>query len=342
MGIIRLLLAIAVVGAHTGHPFMMGGREAVTIFYQISGFLMALILNKTYLNHLKGFYLNRVLRLMVPYWAVLVLMLLLLMFSGMPHPLLDSRGLLSIYGWLSNLFILGSDFGWLFGINEAGELLYSPYGSHSGHMQLAGLSLVLPIFTVSMEFYFYILAPFVVISMARSWLFLYLSLFYCIVITYLGLGQQIAWTYHFPLAPFVYFAFGVISCHFFILDRGKMTCRDYVLLFAGFTLFAYTDSVLSFPMLIATFFVLPLLFRVSRSSTTDRYIGNYSYPVYLLHYPVLTVLNYYGLGDVGLFYLTCAVSLLLSGLIHHYIEKPVETVRLRVRMAGKTEEAGAS
>jgi peptidoglycan/LPS O-acetylase OafA/YrhL len=56
VGALRLLLALAVVVAHASPPFgiplfeMTGGPLAVQIFYVISGFYMALILNRKYLG----------------------------------------------------------------------------------------------------------------------------------------------------------------------------------------------------------------------------------------------------------------------------------------------------
>ena len=54
MGIIRFLLAISVVIAHTSSVYgfkLVGGQIAVQAFYMISGFYMTLILNEK--MHLK-------------------------------------------------------------------------------------------------------------------------------------------------------------------------------------------------------------------------------------------------------------------------------------------------
>ena len=58
MGILRFILALAVVFVHTGHIYgsdfygtrLMGGVVAVQAFYIISGFYMALILNTKYVG----------------------------------------------------------------------------------------------------------------------------------------------------------------------------------------------------------------------------------------------------------------------------------------------------
>src|SRR3954447_5357614 len=84
MGIIRLLLAIAVlIIMHSDPPpgfHMIGGAGAVQGFYVISGFYMALVLNEKYPRGAKGyreFIVQRFLRLMPAYWCCLLLAMLL-------------------------------------------------------------------------------------------------------------------------------------------------------------------------------------------------------------------------------------------------------------------------
>lgn len=82
MGVFRLILAAAVVIAHSAPvpwlPLVNGGL-AVKLFFMVSGFYMALILSGKY-QCPKGiwlFYSNRFLRIFPIYWLVLVLELLL-------------------------------------------------------------------------------------------------------------------------------------------------------------------------------------------------------------------------------------------------------------------------
>src|SRR5687767_13772537 len=78
MGIIRLLLALAVVVAHsptavTLHNWVLPGGIAVQAFYIISGFYMALVLNEKYTfpGSTKLFYQQRYLRLAPMYWVTI-------------------------------------------------------------------------------------------------------------------------------------------------------------------------------------------------------------------------------------------------------------------------------
>ena len=77
MGLVRFLLAAAVVFHHSTIPWeapMVDGHQAVRLFYIISGFYMALILDRKYPHTREGvrlFYSNRALRIFPMYWLVL-------------------------------------------------------------------------------------------------------------------------------------------------------------------------------------------------------------------------------------------------------------------------------
>ena len=78
MGIIRFLLAISVLVAHTNsfdNLLFVGAQNSVQLFYIISGFLISYILNdkKNYENSIIKFYFNRILRIYPIYIFVLIL-----------------------------------------------------------------------------------------------------------------------------------------------------------------------------------------------------------------------------------------------------------------------------
>jgi len=87
MGLLRLILAIAVVIAHTNSIFGLkftGGLVAVETFFIISGFYMSMILDRKYTG--KGSYIlflsNRFLRLYPMFWVVLLLIIISSIFFG--------------------------------------------------------------------------------------------------------------------------------------------------------------------------------------------------------------------------------------------------------------------
>jgi peptidoglycan/LPS O-acetylase OafA/YrhL len=137
------LLALSVAGGHIagmfgfGASWIMPGSRAVQIFYIISGFLMALILNGKYADTPRGnwiFYTNRAVKIYVPYLAILAATLAVCLISKVisGNSLLLSvwfseAGNMSISTWafalLTNVFIIGQEWGYLL-IYRAGSLFY--------------------------------------------------------------------------------------------------------------------------------------------------------------------------------------------------------------------------
>ena len=97
MGLLRVLLALSVVAAHSTPILgtsLVGGRVAVQTFFILSGFYMALVLDGKYRGRgsYRTFLQQRFLRLFPAYWFVLVLALLY---------------------WLTVSLISGQSVGWL-------------------------------------------------------------------------------------------------------------------------------------------------------------------------------------------------------------------------------------
>lgn len=77
MGVLRFLLALSVAWTHAGLPKGLSGDLCVTIFFVISGFYMAMVLNENpAYGQVSAFYQQRLLRLFPTYWALLALALL--------------------------------------------------------------------------------------------------------------------------------------------------------------------------------------------------------------------------------------------------------------------------
>ena len=121
MGTIRLLLAISVVVAHSNPIFgqrLWEGEIAVELFFIISGFYMALILNEKFNTFDKTvvFYKNRFLKLFPIYWSFLVFAFLLftviyliLNKGGILEHIINNLGNLgffSVYVLFSNIFLI--------------------------------------------------------------------------------------------------------------------------------------------------------------------------------------------------------------------------------------------
>lgn len=335
MGFIRTLLALCVVNSHTsGGVFGIGGREAVLLFYVISGFYMAMVLGRNYVDASsnKRFYYARYTRLWLPYIPVLIITLCITVcimdvdrfvsaFSEAPLWV----GLLAV---ISNIFIVGQDLFYLFSYSSEG-LSFLPYGEkgHNGVNFLVNL----PLFSVSIELYFYLLAPFFLRS---KWGSLMLFLGGCMWFVGTGLLSMrgIGITYHAAPAAFMYFGLGAIAYH---LSQTKGGHLDYAI--GCFTLLIAARLAKIVDPWLLVFFVcsVPLLFSFTKSNKIDNFIGEFSFLVYIVHYPLLMLLLYTGMErGFGLFIATSLSSVLLSTVLFFSVERYVRAYRKKQFSSG--------
>lgn len=72
---------------------------------------------------------------------------------------------------------------------------------------------------------------------------------------------------------------------------------------------------------------LPFIFELYKSSKLDRKIGELSYPIYITHVLVATLMiNLYNFGNLKGFSVAVG-SVLFSMVINRYIQNPVESYR---------------
>lgn len=84
--------------------------------------------------------------------------------------------------------------------------------------------------------------------------------------------------------------------------------------------------------LVASTASLPFIFRVSKASKLDRFIGDFSYPMYISHFFCIFIIETY--ANIPVKYESIAVlclSITLSLLIRIYIEKPLSRIRQNLK-----------
>ncbi len=355
MGIIRLLLALFVIVAHSENFFgfsFLGGQTAVELFFIISGFYMTMVLNEKYVG--KGSYLpfiqNRFLKIYPIYWSILFLtliafLILLLYFHNDEgfrfyvdhYRFLDATTLLFIV--FTNLFIFAQDIIMFLGVDSSGTLILSDNFAETNPKLYQSL-FVPQAWTLALELTFYVIAPFIV--RRKIWI---ISLLICISLfvrffMYYELGfTNDPWTHRFFISELSLFLFGTLAYRLaeVLIIKNKLilyTIFVFTLIHLVFYEYIYDDlSLLNNWYLYISFSLsVAYVFQLFKDSKIDSFIGEFSYPIYLSHVAIIGAMNALLRKFELLEYLselTFLVSILFSFLLISIIVRPVEKVRKR-------------
>lgn len=306
MGVLRLLLATYVVLAHfpawwTGFRPLMGGEMAVEIFFMISGFYMSLVLTGKYRNpnatiRTQDFYVARALRIYPAYWAVLAFMCIwtIVERAAIIKHTIELGPVYAAWAAFSNIFIFGQDALLFAKVTDAGTVLVDALG-RAPMPQPYHLVLIAPAWTLSLELMFYCLAPW---FSKRST---------SVIVSIIGLSAAARftayqfgydgdpWRYRFFPFELALFLAGMVS-HRIYASRNLRKWHYATGLPVMLIVLAIVPdirisqiSVIGSLTLLSAFFALPWVFHWKKNSKIDRAIGELSYPVYLIHLPVLIV-----------------------------------------------------
>jgi peptidoglycan/LPS O-acetylase OafA/YrhL len=237
MGFFRLALALCVIGSHTGYLLWVDGRSAVFIFYVISGYLITKALNEVYVSETANFYINRALRIFVPATVVFVLSALFYWVVSASFPPLRSDSVwVRVYSMISGLTIFFQDLSFLFGVTGGGDFVWQPYGDKEVNaVSLSRFQYNEVLFTVAIELYFYLLAPFVVRKPTGALALAWIGFTYHALTKWLGL-YSLAFNYHIFLAAWFYFGSGAVCYWLHRSESTAVTVACYVTL-AAFSAF---------------------------------------------------------------------------------------------------------
>ena len=217
MGTLRTLFAIAVVLAHSYGFVFVGGKNAVQLFYMISGFLISYVLveRKVYKNT-RSFYLNRYLRLYPIYFVVALLSLVAFVFASAIGNEVNFFKVYRDAPYAANILLVFSNAtlffqDWvMFSAVESKELVFSANFLKSDVVLYPAL-LVPQAWTLGVELTFYLMAPFILVRKNVLLLLLVLSIAVRAYLLYIGLGKSDPWTYRFFPAELALFLLGALA-----------------------------------------------------------------------------------------------------------------------------------
>lgn len=353
MGFIRLLLALSVLLEHSGPLFglrFVGGEIAVQCFFVISGFYMAFILNEKYIgenNSWKLFISNRLLRLMPLYWFIIILilfksMLLYFFTAGQTashlQPYVQYGPDLNITTWLiliaSNILIIGQDILMFTGLDLSSGSLYFTSAFNTSHPAIFGLMLIPPAWSISTELFFYALAPFLLRKSSFMLLLFFLASILLRIILYSNGKDFDPWTYRFFPTELALFLAGCFGYRFYKHLQSTNTDVSFsryiyffmLLLILFYSLFSFEYQRLVFTCL----FILatPFIFLFSKESRSDRITGELSYPIYLVHMLISSMIAYLPFTDwLGKGLMLTLLCILFAWIYNSVIGNRIERMR---------------
>ena len=240
------------------------------------------------------------------------------------------------YAVLTNIFILGQEWGHLL-VYRAGSLLFFLHAWEAPPMA-SEFTIIVPAWTLSIELMFYIVAPFIL----RRHVLLIATLAYASYRLrfdgyHFGFYSE-ATNYRFFPFELSLFLYGAVCFRLgkFLLPAnpkwsGAIAATACVFVLAPLTFF----QGYQYELYAVIGILLPALFDFSRRTNWDRSLGDLSYPLYLVHWPIgivaVAIVRSLQPGMIGTVapypILIVVIAVGVSVLIDRYVILPIDAWR---------------
>jgi peptidoglycan/LPS O-acetylase OafA/YrhL len=345
MGTLRFLLALSVAYGHLAKlPSFPSSDVAVQSFFVISGFYMALVLNEKYGPGSYWLFIsNRMLRLWPAYAVVLILSL----------AIADNWRSIFALSWFDAVFFIGSQILivgqdlYLFLFVSNGTLAFTAHYTEVSS-PLYTLAPIPQAWTLGLEIYFYLLAPFLV---RRGPLFIAAMVATSLALRMLlqgafGLSGQ-PWSFRFFPSEFALFMTGSLGYYAYaskdetqrMLAKTLLPCAA-LLLFVALAINRWDgiSRLASLSLLGLVVVGVPKLFDATKDTPWDKYLGELSYPIYICHFLCGWILMPNTLAGA---YTALLLSIAMSVALYHLIDRPIDSWRqARLRKNEETMAVG--
>lgn len=345
-GTYRTILALSVMASHLISIHLIG-TYAVLGFFILSGYLMTFVMSNSYgysFNGVKSFAINRFLRLYPSYWVILIFTVLIVLWFGEEN---SSK-------YRNSIFLPDSPIS----LVENISLIYFNLFPWNNTPRLSP-----PSWALTVELLFYLLIALGISkSKKATTIWFACSLIYMSSTHLFDLangyrhGFIIAGTLPFSLGAMIYHYRDYYSSHFLKKNSSSFFVGLVVLFFLNSALgalyhkinltnFVGTISFYSNYLINAAIVLTLIEGKVPYlSSKADKKIGDFSYPIYLMHWQVgflssmliwsIPVRGFTFEGIIS-FALTLALCFCISYLIIRFVDIPIESIRRKIKKANK-------
>lgn len=316
MGYLRILLAMIVALGHLQAPalfkeqgwvsvYFVGSILAVKLFFIISGFYMAMIYDEY--GNARAFWLSRSMRLFPAYWITLVIFMLIALTYEAPsfgefgtaRFWLSQSDLFFTFIWtLANVSFVGLDVGMWFciGYEPLRFAVAKTMGCPDGMHILVGETMNQPAWTLALELYFYAMVPMIARWRERWVVALFLASM-AITLFIDAYANAVSWNRSFFPAELHLFLMGFLTYRWRSYFSSWVSPACAVLALAMFVTYQHipflsiTDPIgLNEVYYFMFALALPALFAFGRSLPYERVIGDLSYPVYISHAVIISLI----------------------------------------------------
>jgi peptidoglycan/LPS O-acetylase OafA/YrhL len=365
MGVFRLLLALSVMTGHMGKSILgfhqLSPDVAVQCFYIISGFYMALILTEKYNRPGDyGIFIRQRFLRIYPTYAIIVALIMLVeatvrnsasfnCWDGWikygPHLTLLTGTLMV----LTNLLIIGQDWLLFFAVNPHTGALYFTPNFRTEDIPCYVFLFCRPSWSLGVELVFYAMAPFLVRQRLKLQVAVLLASVAVRVALQMGFHlSDDPWSYRFFPSQLAYFMVGSLGYQAYRCYgphlAAFLTSKRWLIWVFWLSMFTYgrlpgSSEVRADCFLLATTIMVPLLFSTFCNSSWDRAVGELSYPLYLMHFLVLYLLD--PIWHTPFYSISClALGICSAYLFYHFIESRLDLYRATLFRRQRQEESG--
>lgn len=356
MGLLRVLLSIAVLVSHSENLLflrMPAGSMAVEAFFIISGFYMSLIITDKYSLLKNSYWLfisNRFLRLFPAYWVIALFTIVVSIIVGaysndhlILEPYFEQVHSLNIFSilflFLTNTIIFFQDVVMYLGLNASGALQFVKNFNETDP-KLWNFLIVPQAWSIGIELVFYLLAPFF-FKLKNYQLAICFFLSVAIKLSILNSSLNFdPWNHRFMPAEVCYFIAGIFMHRYYQFIKRydinkKLLFIPFGVMIMVTAFFQYIPSPtndIRFNFYLTLLIIcMPFIFLLTRKSKLDQWLGEFTYPLYLIHFFVIEFITKifiaYNFNNSFLSETSLLISLLLSYIIFTYVSKPIEKIR---------------